>query len=207
MFLCGVVSLLALIGSTNAQLDLTTEINASGTDVVLATISLIDNSNVFSDNNRLLRRVARVESRDGLDTDTFRAGYDGGIWQVDEQNFLKTMDRDAHPNLAEPGGIYERLSDSSLDLDWTAAVWADLRRPLISAVAASIFFELAEQDIPDIGNVRGQGEFWKSSGFNRNIEDTVDLFVDRVTALELEGITVSNVRKLTIALANTNHLY
>lgn len=187
--LVGIVSFLALlcVQNTNAQLDLTTAVNASGTKVVLATISLINQANVFADDNRFLRRVAFAESRDGLDPNTFRAGYNGGIWQVDEQNFLKTTDRTTFPFLAEAGGIYERLLGSDLNLDWTVAVWEDLRRPLISAVAARIFFELAEDDIPGIGDVEGQGEFWKSSGFNTNDEDTVELFVDRVTNLELEG--------------------
>ena len=48
---------------------------ARGTDVVLATVSLIQGSGIFPDDNRLLRRVAFVESRDGLDGDTFRDGY------------------------------------------------------------------------------------------------------------------------------------
>lgn len=187
--LVAIVSILALSAtheSADAQLDLTVAINASGTNVVLATISIIDGSGVFSDDDRFLRRVAHAESRDGLDPDTFRDDYNGGIWQVDEQNFLKTTDRATFPSLTEPGGIYERLL-SDLNLDWTVAVWEDLRKPLISAVAARIFFELADDDIPDIGDVQRQGEFWKSSGFNTNDEDTVGEFVNSVTALELEG--------------------
>ena len=172
----------------DAQVDLTTTVNASGTDVVLATISLIDQSGVFSDDGRFLRRVAFVESSDGRDADTFREDYHGGIWQVDEVNFVKTTDTMAHPVLSEVGGIYERLLSSSLNLDWTVAVWTDLRRPLISAVAARIFFELSESEIPDIGDVEGQGEFWKDTEFNTNDEDTVEEFVERVNTLELEGV-------------------
>lgn len=48
---------------------------ARGIDVVLATVSLIQGTGIFPDDNRLLRRVAFVESRDGLDGDTFREGY------------------------------------------------------------------------------------------------------------------------------------
>lgn len=186
----GVIGLLAvsvLLESADSQLDLTLAINESGIAVVLATISRVNQSAVFSDDNRLLRRVAFVESQDGLDPDTFRAGYNGGIWQVDEQNFLRTTDTASFPFLAAPGGIYERLLRSDLDLDWTVAVWENLRKPLISAVAARIFFELAKDEIPSIGNVRGQGQFWKSSGFNSNDEDTVDEFVEKITNLELEG--------------------
>lgn len=195
LFFIGVISILAisvLPESGIAQLDLTTAINASGTNVVLATISRLDQSAVFTDDNRLLRRVAFAESRDGLDPDTFREGYNGGIWQVDEQNFLKTTDRMRFPFLTAPGGIYERLLRSDLGLDWAVAVWEDLRRPLISALAARIFFELAEDEIPGVGDVRGQGQFWKSSGFNDNDEDTVEEFVERITNLELEGTGTQN---------------
>lgn len=189
--LLAIVGILALSAASLrravAQVDLTMAVNASGTNVVLATISIIDESGVFADDNRFLRRVAYAESRDGLDPDTFRDGYNGGIWQVDEEVFLRTTDRTTFPFLVEPGGIYERLLQSDLNLDWAVAVWEDLRKPLISAVAARIFFELAERDIPDIGDVQGQGEFWKSSGFNTNDADTVELFVERVTLLELEG--------------------
>lgn len=179
-----VLTVLSLLEGSKAQTDLTTTPEAAGTNVVLATISRIEQTGVFPDDNRLLRRVAFAESRDGLDSDTFRQGYNGGIWQVDEANFLKTQNITAHPSLA---GIFTRLSQSVFELEWGLAVWEDLRVPLISAVAARIFFEIAEDTIPDIGNVRGQGEFWKNSGFNTNDMDTVELFVERITALELEG--------------------
>ena len=175
-----------MLNSCSSQLDRTVEVEAAGTDVVLATIARLSQAEIFSNDNRLLRRVAHVESRDGLDEDTFREGFDGGIWQVSEENFLKTQDRITYPFLAEPGGIFESLL-SMLGIDWTAARWVDLRRPLISAVAARIFFEIAEMDIPDIGDVQGQAEFWKSSGFNTNEDDTVELFVEKVNALEQEG--------------------
>lgn len=188
----GIASVLAFyslsFATLDAQVDLTTIVNARGTDVVLATIAIIDQSGVFTDDNRFLRRVAHAESQDGTDPGTFREGYNGGIWQVDEANFIKTTDTAAHPVLSEVGGIYERLLSSDLNLDWTVAVWADLRLPLISAVAARIFFELSEGDIPDIGNVEGQGQFWKVTGFNTDTEDTVEEFVDRVNTLELKGV-------------------
>lgn len=176
----------ALLHVATSQRDRTIEVGASGTDVVLATISRLRLANVFTDDNRLLRRVAYVESRDGLDSDTFRPGYFGGIWQVDEVNFNRTQDTATHPYLAESGGIFENLL-SELGLDWTAARWRDLEIPLISAVAARIFFEIADEDIPDIGDVAAQGEFWKSTGFNTNNEDTVERFIEDVTTLELEG--------------------
>lgn len=191
------VSVFALLKTASSQSDLTRTSEATGRDVVLATISLIQQSGVFSDDNRILRRVAFVESLDGLEPDTFRDGYNGGIWQVDEDNFLKTIDRVAHPFLAEPGGIYERLAQT-LGILWAEVTWGDLRLPIVSAIAARIFFELAVEDIPDIGDVQGQGAFWKSSGFNSNDEDTVELFVERVTSLELEGKIMYTIMNLHV---------
>lgn len=184
--------LLPSILPTRAQpspTDLTRQAEASGTDVVLATIAIIRDSGVFSDDNRLLRRVAFVESRDGLDGDTFREGYNGGIWQVDERVFDMTRDTDSFPFLLEEGGIYQMLT-LHLSIDWTSAEWANLRIPVISAVAARIFFEIAKQDIPDIGDVMGQADFWKDSLFNDNEEDTTEAFVQLVNELELEGASL-----------------
>ena len=181
------LTLLGHLRKSDAQAtDLTLEVNAFGESVVLATISRLDQLNIFTDDNQFLRRVACVESRDGLDPDTFRQGYNGGIWQVDERVFMETQDITTHPILISSGGIYERLL-STLGLDWNIATWADLRRPLLSAIAARIFFELAAEDIPDIGDVLGQGEFWKRSGFNTNSYDTVKFFLQRTKVLESQG--------------------
>ena len=185
--------LLGQFGRSDGQTtDLTLQVDASGKSVVLATISRLDQLSIFPDDNRLLRRVAFVESRDGLDEDTFRPGYNGGIWQVDEAVFMKTQNTTAHPSLTAAGGVYERLL-STLGFDWSLATWANLRSPLVSAIAARIFFDLAAEDIPDIGNVLGQAEFWKSSGFNTNSNDTIELFVQRVNVLESEGKAFSVV--------------
>ena len=173
--------------SAQAAVDLTLENEQTGTSVVLATISKIREENIFSDDNRLLRRVAFVESRDGTAPDTFREGYNGGIWQVDEMVFQFTQSTALNPQLVEVGGIYQRLLESSLRVNWRAVRWADLRVPLFSALAARIYFELSSLKIPPIGNVKAQGQFWKDSNFNTREEDTVAFFVEEVNLLELEG--------------------
>lgn len=180
------VVLTSLLGMLYAQRDLTIAVGANGTEVVMATVSRIQQSGIFPDDNRFLRRVAFAESRDGLDSDTFRDGYFGGIWQVDEAIFLVTLNVTAHPELARSGGIFDGISNS-FNVEWRAVTWQDLRRPLFSALAARIFFELAEGNIPDIGDVRGQGRYWKDTGFNTNPGDTVDFFVQTINTLELEG--------------------
>ena len=150
---------------------------AFGRSVVLVTISRLQEAGVFSDTERFLRRVAFVESRDGAD------GDNGGIWQVDEDIFDMTQ------NVDSLSDTYERILN--LNLNWNVVIWQDLRQPLLSAIAAVLFFELAPGDIPDIGQVRQQGEYWKSSGFNTRDNDTVEFFVHMVEILESEGTYIA----------------
>jgi len=55
---------------------------ASGRDVVEAVTARLDASCIFPDDKLFFRRLANVESTDGIDSSTFRSGYYGGIWQV-----------------------------------------------------------------------------------------------------------------------------
>ena len=83
--LCNTVFFLSIFlisGISCLGVDKTREPNTSGVDVVKATLRQIQDSNIFPDDNSFLRRLAYVESKDGTDSDTYRAGYHGGIWQV-----------------------------------------------------------------------------------------------------------------------------
>ena len=111
-----------------------------------------------------------------------REGYDGGIWQVDENIFDETQDTAAHPELTE---TYTAISNS-LDIDWPTATWGDLRKPLFSALAARLFFSIVAEDIPMAGNLQGQAEHWKEY-FNSDPGDTVQEFIDSVNELESLG--------------------
>ena len=163
--------------------DLTLGLEAVGTDVVLASIGRIDQSEVFTSDNRLLRRIAYAETRDGVDINTFRAGYNGGIWQVDEAIFNQTQNTAANPGLLQ---LYPQLM-ASFGIDWpNATTWADLRRPLFSALAARLFFTTVSDPIPVAGDLRGQGEYWKNN-YNSDAADTVQGFIDSITELEEEG--------------------
>ena len=165
-------------GQTPGQ-DLTLELEAVGTNVVLASIGRIDQSEVFSTR----RRVAYAEARDGVDINTFRAGYNGGIWQVDEAIFNQTQDTAANPGLLQ---IYPQLV-ALFGIDWpNATTWADLRRPLFSALAARLYFTTVSDPIPVAGDLRGQGEYWKNN-YNSDAADTVQGFIDSITALEEQG--------------------
>ena len=134
--------------------------------------------------------MAYVESRDGTDPGTFREGYNGGIWQVDEMILRQTQNDNMYPILSSPGGIFDRLLEE-LNVNWSAVVWRDLRVPLFSGLAARIFFELADSDIPPRENICDQAIFWKSSGFNTNEFGSVISFVEAI--IELESINTTAI--------------
>lgn len=69
-------------GFANASIDNTLTEEASGHSVVEATLRLVHRACVFPDDKLFSRRLAYVESNDGLHPRTFRQGYYGGIWQV-----------------------------------------------------------------------------------------------------------------------------
>ncbi|PVD27455.1 hypothetical protein C0Q70_12615 [Pomacea canaliculata] len=90
-----VTSLLLTLHATpgGAQgVDKTREANQGGADVVDAVVDVIRSNCIFSEDRLFLRRLAYVESRDGSPLiHTYRPGYDGGIWQVDEDKFNATL--------------------------------------------------------------------------------------------------------------------
>ena len=62
--------------------DATMEPGNSGHDVVEMTVDRILSSCIFPDDKGFLRRLAYVESSDGMHPGTYREDYHGGIWQV-----------------------------------------------------------------------------------------------------------------------------
>ena len=72
----------ALVLVVWAQSDTTRQAGARGPQVVESTLDLVAGKCVFSDDKLFFRRVAFVESNDGADSDTYKSGYDGGIWKV-----------------------------------------------------------------------------------------------------------------------------
>ncbi len=159
----------------------------SGTNITIATIEYIQNLQIFPEDNRLLRRIAYIESRDGTASDTFRDNYFGGIWQVDEAVFDATRNL-SNPQLSGPNGYIDQIADVA-QVDWTLVQWSsgDLLRPLLSGLAAQLFISLGEADRLSVEDVRGQARFWKESGYNTNANETVETFVDGITTLEVQG--------------------
>nr|KAG5710552.1 hypothetical protein BaRGS_013198 [Batillaria attramentaria] len=91
--------------------DLTRKAGAAGPQVVDAVVSLIRESCDFPNDRLLLRRFAYIETNDGQNPDTYRLGFDGGIWAVNETTFRGTQ------NVASLQPYYTQIS-SRFGINW-----------------------------------------------------------------------------------------
>ena len=171
-----VIAFLQVFQQTNAQgVDRTLQPEASGANVVRAVVRKIEA--VFGDDNQFLRRIAFVESIDGTNPDTYRNGYHGGIWQVDEVGFRDTQDVASHPGLR---ARYE-LIRQEFDINWPDVEWMDLRRPLYSGLAARLFLLNIPDPIPC--DVAGQAAYWKCHYNTIQGSGTEQKFINDVSTL------------------------
>ncbi|XP_046567540.1 serine-rich adhesin for platelets-like [Haliotis rubra] len=114
---------------------------ASGEEVVEAVVSRIRESCTFSHDKLFLRRLAYVETHDGTDPKTYRPGYDGGIWQVDESKFNLTKAS------SKAGALLPKIK-YVFGIDWSITRWEDLRQPMFSGLAAALYLASLTEDIP-----------------------------------------------------------
>ena len=136
--------------------DLTIQPGTNGSAVVSACISQIVESRIFDDDNEMLRRIAYVETSYGNDVDTYRSGYDGGIWAVDKHLFNITQDTVTFPLLI----TLQQQIQSNFSIEWSAVQWNDLRKPLYSALAARLYFYTVSDPIPLSSNIQLQATYW-----------------------------------------------
>ena len=173
-----VLLLLLFLVSCNAR-DETLTAGASGSAVVHAVVRRIEDSNIFPSENQFLRRIAYVESKDGTDSGTYRSGYHGGIWQVDEVGFRDTQDIASHPGLEEK---FDKIQET-FGINWREVRHEDLRKPLYSALAARLFLSNNPKKIPVASDIRAQGRYWKKHYNTADGAGTVDKFIDDIKAL------------------------
>ena len=178
--------------SDQQGVDRTLEREASGADVVKATVNKIQN--VFGDDHQFLRRVAFVESKDGVDSNTYRPGYHGGIWQVDEIGFRDTQDTVSHPRLTDR---YEQIKEE-FGIDWPSVQWSDLRIPLYSGIAARLKLLNIPAAIPC--DKEGQATYWKTY-YNTNAgAGTASKFL-----MDVDALNTNEGRRLYFTLARSRH--
>ena len=149
----------------------------TGAPVVLLSVVRIRQSGIFSDDNDLLPRIAYTETRDGTASDTYRDGYHGGIWAIDESAFLSTQNTAADPSLT---GIFEYIQEE-FGIYWPSATWSDLRKPFYSALAARLVLFTTHMTIPAKTDVQGQANFWvryyNPGGSNSNFTSAITRYL------------------------------
>ena len=174
-----VIALLCVCGviTTISSQDILFQDGASGSTAVLAAIGRIQQSGVFGSDNDLLRRIAYVETRDGTLPNTFRTGYNGGIWAVDESAFISTK------NVARNARLPAKLKQiqQSFGISWLTVAWSDLRRPLHSVLAARLILYNAVCAFPPASDLAGQARIWIQ---HYNTNGDVSDFVTTSTGLE-----------------------
>ena len=152
----------------------------SGTDVVEATAEKIHMSGIFPDDRGFLRRIAYVESKDGTDPNTYRDGYYGGIWQVDEIGFEDTQDTMSHPGLVNK---FAKIK-AEFGIDWSSVQWKGLEKPFYSGLAARLFLSNIPEAIPC--ELDEQARYWKKYYNTEAGKGTVQRFIDEVNELEAQ---------------------
>jgi hypothetical protein len=145
LFVC-----LALLGGAIAS-DIMTP-GATGTGIVKAVADRITASCVFPDDKLFLRRLAFVESSDGLTKP--QPGYSGGIWRVDQTMYTASKDQ----KLAQ---LHTAIK-GSFNIDWTKTTWADLTKPFYSGLGARLYISLQTNNDPNAipRDIKSQGDFW-----------------------------------------------
>ncbi len=148
-----------IFGALTCALAQTTDLRftarATGAEVVNAVVNSIQESGIFPDDNKLLRRIAYVVSQDGAKEGTFqlrRRRY--GIWQVSADAFSEVRTNQA----LQP---QRNAILTTFGIVWSTVRPRDLCKPLHSALAARLFLETLPETIPDSGDIDGQARYWR----------------------------------------------
>ena len=157
------------------QVDLTVVAESRGEFVVEAVVSRIRQSGIFSDDRLLLRRIAYVETNDGNDPKTYRSGYHGGIWQVNETRFQETK----NPVLGAKHNQIRQI----FNIDWFSVQWIDLRKPLYSGLGARLLLSTIQSPIPLASDISAQAQFWKQYYNTTTGTGTVQTFIKNAITL------------------------
>ncbi|CAK8674302.1 uncharacterized protein LOC143468480 isoform X2 [Clavelina lepadiformis] len=127
--LCVLVIICGLTRPSQQQTDLALVSGSSGTVVTLRCVDLITSSEIFPDDDDFLRRLAYVETSDGV---AITATGEGGIWKISAIAFSNLMDETYNAS------TYYPMILSQFNITWTSVAYNDLDIPLYSALAARL---------------------------------------------------------------------
>ncbi len=195
-----ILSIMFQLSVAQQRVDRTLQNGASGSDVVRAVTNKVQG--VFGDDQQFLRRIAFVESKDGTDSSTYRSGYNGGIWQVDDIAFRATQDTSSHPGLI----LQHEKIKAEFEIDWQSVQWSDLRAPLYSGLAARLFLLTIPEAIPC--DIAEQAAYWKKYYNTASGAGTKQKFIDDINSLTTssdEGKKATNNLHQFLWKANYNN--
>ena len=92
---------------------------------------------------------------------------------MDTQNVV------SHPGLTDRFNEIQRV----FEINWQTVTWADLRKPLYSALAARLFLSNIAESIPGSANVADQARYWKQYYNTAVGAGTEQKFIDDVQAI------------------------
>jgi len=144
---------------------------SSGAKIVTDSVAKVEA--VLGGTNGMLRDIAKIESRDGTDKDTF-TGSSNGIWQVDDIGLKATQDTESHPNLQRQHALIKE----QFGIDWSQVTTADLNQPIVAAIAARLHLLNIPEAIP--ADKAGQAEYWKKYYNTAAGKGTVKKYLKRV---------------------------
>lgn len=145
--------------------DLTRIAGSSGQAVVLASVRLVRESGVFSEDHGTLRRIAFAETLDGTVVSS-----EGGIWAVSKEAFDSTQNDSISNLLADV--------ETAFHITWnTVTCEDDLDKPLYSALAARIYIQQLQNSGQNTSSVDDQIMLWTT---RYNTDANSALYLDAV---------------------------
>ncbi|KAH7701456.1 Fibropellin-3 [Aphelenchoides avenae] len=152
---------LSFISVTLAK-DRTTERRANGTDVVLASISRLQDTCIFANDFQFLRRIAWHESHDGIEFNRKSFDLSSGIWGTDD-SILQTVQNSQDDSLAIILGQLDAQFNITIDkYKWNSG---DLEVPMHSVAVSRAKLFLANKTALPM-TLKEQANFWAANYHN-----------------------------------------
>lgn len=175
-----VTGVLCCLDPVASGVDKTLNEGATGSDVVNAVIAKLEASEIFDNDHRLLRRLAFVESADGV-TDRTPCSNGGGIWALEESKLTIVL------TSSELAATREKIR-LFFNVEWTQVTIQDLCKPFYAGMTARLYLYYLETTtrarIPLAGNIAEQARFWFTYYHSQTQGLTVDYFIAQVSLLE-----------------------
>ena len=176
------IQIIVLFNFCYSVTDRTLEDGAVGLDVVEVTIKKIKDSQIFPDDNGIMKRIAYVESKFGENSTVYGHGQFGGIWMLNKVAFDQlTLNRENHQEINDK--IYPALKDY-FKIDFTEISYNKLREPLLSGIFARMFLHIINEQIPEFSSIEGQAAFWRDNYNDSNSDRSVESFMNDVNHME-----------------------